>query len=425
MARSSATSQFGSKISADLWGESFFWMADTAWELLHRLDYAESVHYLKTRRDQGFNVVQTVILAELDGLQVPNCNGDLPLYELDPRQPNEAYFQHVDRVVEYANELGIQVALLPTWGDKFNLKWGGGPEIFNIDNSEAFGHFLGQRYKEASVVWVLGGDRIPETPEHTAIIEAMVQGLQAGDGGRHLMTYHPYGGQSSSNFFHDADWLDFNMHQSGHHQKAYPNFKATLADVQREPAKPALDGEPCYEDIAIAFKKQNGYFDAFDIRRAAYWSVLAGALGHTYGHHSIWQMWTPEIPGAIQPRTPWSEALFYPGAYEMGYMKAFFCALPWTELRPTESILIEGPKEGPDTIRVAASLDGNIVVAYTPFGAHFSLKLSEVPSVGYWFNPRNATRIPLAKLPAMSGIHRFRPPADIAEGNDWVLVIQS
>lgn len=109
----------------------FFWMADTAWEMLHRLDFEQSDHYLTARHDQGFNVVQTVILAEQDGLRVPNRNGDLALHDLDPKQPNEAYFAHVDKVVKRANELGIVVALLPTWGDKFNRKWGVGPEIFN------------------------------------------------------------------------------------------------------------------------------------------------------------------------------------------------------------------------------------------------------------------------------------------------------
>ncbi len=402
----------------------FFWLADTAWEMLHRLDYEQSDHYLTVRQKQGFNVVQTVVLAEQDGLRVPNRNGDLPLRDLDPTRPNEAYFAHLDRVVKRANELGIVVALLPTWGDKFNRKWGVGPEIFDAENAHAFGKFLGHRYADAAVVWVLGGDRIPEEPQDFAIIASMASGLEEGHGGRHLMTYHPQGRQSSSRFFHDAAWLDFNMHQSGHGDRDYPNFKDTLKDADRKPTKPALDGEPCYEDIAIGFKPENGWFSAFESRRAAYWSVLAGALGHTYGHHSVWQMWAPGVPGALKPRTPWQEALFYPGAYEMGYMKSLFSTLPWTQLRPAESLLAEGPQQGADAIRVAATADSSAVVAYTPFGTKFSLRLSAVLSMGYWFNPRNATRIPLSTLPTKVGLSSFDPPGDAERGNDWVLVLE-
>lgn len=404
--------------------EPFFWLADTAWEMLHRLDYEQTDHYLMIRQSQGFNVVQTVILAEQDGLRVANRNGDLPLHNLDPTQPNEAYFQHVDRVIKRANELGFVVALLPTWGDKFNRKWGAGPEIFDADNAHAFGKFLGERYANAAIVWVLGGDRIPEEPQDFAIINAMAKGLQEGDGGRHLISYHPQGRQSSANFFHGESWLAFNMHQSGHGERDYTNFNDTLRDASRTPIKPALDSEPLYEDIPIGFKPENGWFGAFEVRRAAYWSVLAGALGHSYGHHSIWQMWEPGLNGILDARTPWQEALYYPGAYQMGYMKTLFTNLPWTRLRPAQSQLIDGPQQGADAIRVAATASGELVVVYTPFGTRFSLDLPTVPTAGYWFNPRDATRIPLSAIPHITGTTQFDPPADAERGNDWVLVLE-
>lgn len=52
-------------------GNPFFWLADTAWELFHRLERGEADLYLETRRSQGFNVIQAVVLAELDGLYPP------------------------------------------------------------------------------------------------------------------------------------------------------------------------------------------------------------------------------------------------------------------------------------------------------------------------------------------------------------------
>ncbi|HTE32425.1 MAG TPA: DUF4038 domain-containing protein, partial [Chryseolinea sp.] len=174
-------------------GTPFFWLGDTAWELFHRLTRDESDLYLEDRRSKGFTVIQAVVLADLEGLSVANANGHTPLKNNDPSTPDEAYFKDVDYVVDRAESLGMFIGLLPTWGDKFNKKWGFGPEIFTPDNAKQFGRFLGQRYREKPIIWILGGDRIPETKEHYAIIRAMAEGLAQGDANSHLMTYHPWG----------------------------------------------------------------------------------------------------------------------------------------------------------------------------------------------------------------------------------------
>ena len=84
-------------------GEPFFYLGDTAWELFHRLTREEADLYLKDRAAKGFTVIQAVALAELDGLNTPNAYGDTPLHRNDPAQPNEAYFRHVDWVIDRAN----------------------------------------------------------------------------------------------------------------------------------------------------------------------------------------------------------------------------------------------------------------------------------------------------------------------------------
>ncbi len=50
-------------------GSPFFYLADTAWELVHRLDREEAVEYLDARAAQGFTAIQMVALAELDRLR--------------------------------------------------------------------------------------------------------------------------------------------------------------------------------------------------------------------------------------------------------------------------------------------------------------------------------------------------------------------
>ena len=103
---------------------------------------------------------------------------------------------------------------MPTWGDKFNKKWGIGPEIFNRENAKAFGNLLAIRYQnQTNIIWILGGDRIPENPSHFEIVQSMAEGIRQVDT-NHLITYHPMGGQISSRFFKES-WMDFDMFQSG------------------------------------------------------------------------------------------------------------------------------------------------------------------------------------------------------------------
>ncbi|MEP7257911.1 MAG: DUF4038 domain-containing protein, partial [Flavitalea sp.] len=129
-------------------GKPFFWLGDTAWELFHRLNREEASRYLQRRSEQGFTVIQAVALAEFDGLHKPNAYGHLPLADNDPLKPNEQYFQHVDYIIDKADSLNMNIALLPTWGDKvFKDQWGMGPEIFNITNASAYGTWIGNRYK--------------------------------------------------------------------------------------------------------------------------------------------------------------------------------------------------------------------------------------------------------------------------------------
>jgi hypothetical protein len=52
---------------------AFFYLGDTAWELFHRCTKDETEMYLKDRKAKGFNVIQAVVLAELDGLNTPNA----------------------------------------------------------------------------------------------------------------------------------------------------------------------------------------------------------------------------------------------------------------------------------------------------------------------------------------------------------------
>ena len=100
-------------------GSQFFYMGDTAWELFHRLNREETAYYLKNRAEKKFNVVQAVLLAEFEGLNMPNAYGRRPLLKnpngrYDPAMPDETgeypYWKHVDHVVEQAASFGLYIS---------------------------------------------------------------------------------------------------------------------------------------------------------------------------------------------------------------------------------------------------------------------------------------------------------------------------
>lgn len=408
-------------------GEPFFWLGDTAWELFHRLNREEADQYLEDRAAKGFTVIQAVALAELSGLDVPNPYGEVPLIDQDPAKPNEKYFEHVDYIVNKANALGMMVGLLPSWGDKFNKKWGDGPEVFTPENARLYAEFLGNRYSDKSIVWVLGGDRNPEDEEDYAIIRAMAAGLKSIHGGTQLMTYHPQGGSNSAELFPDEDWLDFHLFQSGHSNRNAPNYDFNIHNLQLKPLKPTIDGEPRYEDHPVDWKPDSlGWFDAFDVRQAAYWSLLSGAAGHTYGNHNIWQMWEEGRHPVSWARTNWKEALHHEGSTQMGYMKKLFEARPWYSLQPDQSLILNKNSEGNTYQMAAIAEDKSFALFYTPYGKALSVDLSNINGRevrAWWYNPRDGRVLSIGDY-SEKKLVEFKPHAS-GRGSDWLLVLDN
>jgi hypothetical protein len=406
-------------------GTPFFYLGDTAWELFHRLNREEATWYLSNRAAKGFTVIQAVVLAELGGIDVPNPYGDLPLNGKDPTKPNEAYFRHVDFVVNEANRLGLVVGMLPTWG-KY---WGGDTPIFTVENARKYGAFLGARYREASLIWILGGDRTIATEQDRATIDALAAGLAEGDGGAHLKTFHPRGPGMSSLQLHTAPWLDFNMSQSSHAARDHDNGLYAEHDYRLEPTKPTVDGEPRYEQIPVGFYLRGNSplnrFDDADARQAAWWSVMAGACGHTYGNNNVWQMWRPGRDPVINANIPWDQAIDHPGAFQMGHLRRFFEALPFTKLVPDQALILNGPTTGGAKLRAARASDGSFAVVYSPRGEPFTLDKSIIKAARLqeaWFDPRYGVTYPLHETDQW-GIQTYTPPTS-GRGQDWVLVIR-
>lgn len=414
-------------------GSPFFYLADTAWALVARLKREDVDLYLRDRASKGFTVIQAVALP-WGALAGGNAYGDKAFLDEGVSRPNGAYFRHVDYVVDKAESLGMYVGLLPLWGSAYLRP---GSRLLDKSSAFSYGKFLGSRYRDKAIIWILGGDIVGKGIEE--IERSLAEGLSAGDGGSHLKTYHPLGpayskgpdfewrGTTSSMWFHNDAWLDFNMMQSGHSIRNR-NYDLIAADYALAPPKPIIDGESGYENITDSLRRAGSgarKVAAHDVRRYAYIAVFAGAAGHTYGCNEIYPFWSPGQPKAPWgDDLPWQEALKLPGASQVRYVRSLMESRPYLIRIPDQTLIDGDALATTDRIQATRASDGSYAFVYTSSGKAVTVrmdKLSGSKVQAYWFDPRKGTTTRAGAWPA-KGTRQFTPPSH-GEGNDWVLVL--
>ncbi|MBK7938844.1 MAG: glycoside hydrolase family 140 protein [Lewinellaceae bacterium] len=424
-------------------GTPFFWLADTGWELFHRLTLEEAAEYFDNRAKLGFNVIQAVALAEFDGLRTPNAYGQTPFAGTDTDQPNEAYWLTVDSMIGMAAARGLYVALLPTWGDKVTPIWGTGPQVFTVGETDRvyrYSRWVARRYgPRSNVLWMLGGDRpavhqgeregVKFTTDYRPVWRNMARGIVEGFP-QAFITYHTWGGeQSTSQYLHNENWLHMNTMQSGHgggHD--VPVWDWITRDYNLVPAKPVLDAEPNYEDHPVnpwpKWDPANGYFRDYDVRKQCYRSVFAGACGVSYGHHAVWQFWSPKQEVINHADRFWTKAIDRPGARQVGYLRRLIESRPMLQRVPDQALIAAGQGEKGEYVTACRAKDGSYAMIYLPVGKTISVNTKSLKgntlSV-WWYDPRSGKAKKTGLLPKKD-IMEFTPPKTGIE-NDWVLVL--
>ena len=261
----------------------------------------------------------------------------------------------------------------------------------------------------------------------------MARGLRKGDGGAHLMTFHPPGGSGSSEWFHDEDWLDFNMRQNGHVAEFTGRYDQTRADYDRTPIKPVLDGEPIYEDHPVSFDAEEAR--PLDRRRRA----AAALLGPLQRARAATPTATTRsgrcgrraASPVNNPLMPWFEAIDQPGAGQMQHGRRLLESRPFLTRVPDDTVIVTGPRADV-ACRARAAIASS--PRATPRGA---TRWSTRPSAGRsrcaWrrsrareSRPGGSTRATARPRRSASSRTRasatFTPP-DPGEMLDWVLVL--
>ncbi len=416
-------------------GKPFFWLGDTGWLLFTKLTREEANEYLSKRKDEGYNVIQVMVLHSLNA---KNIYGDSALINKSVAHPlvsegndfNDSvqydFWDNVDYVVHLAEEKGLYMAMVPVWGN--NVRDG------HVSRNEAatYAKWLGARYKGCkNIIWLNGGDTFGN--DSTVTWNIIGDSIKAVDP-NHLMTFHPRGRCSSSDWFQNADWLDFNMIQSGHRrydqddtERGYgqDNWRYIVDDYKFSPAKPTIDGEPSYEGIPQGLHDVNQpFWNADDVRRYAYWSVFSGAFGFTYGHSAVMQFYNKkDKEPAYGAKLFWREAMNEPGAKEMMYIKQLMMSYSYFDRVPAQDILASN---GEKYAYKVATKGKDYAMIYTYNGDMISVSMNKLGfkvNKAQWFNPKDG-KYQLIENIGQEDVVSFDPPGEVKDGNDWVLVLE-
>lgn len=416
-------------------GAPFFWLGDTTWLMPQKLTRDEIKTYFANRQAKGFNVVQLCVVQFLNdktidghtalvGEDITKLNVTPGADPADPAQYD--YWDHVDYIIATAAAHDCYVAIAPVWSHMVKRA------PLSAQQVGAYIEQVARRYRDRpNVIWLNGGSG--RGHENTEVWQIIGYTLQR-ENPHQLVSYHPFGRTVTTEWFAGAPWIDFHLFTSGHRRydqdtegRKYgeDNWRYVLEARAADPARPVLDAEPAYENTPQGLHKpEEPYWTANDSRRYAYWSVFAGAAGHTFGENSVRQVYiATEKKPASGAKGFIMDRLETDGACQMVHLKTLMLSRPFFD-RVADQSLVAGD-EGEKYERVLVTRGAGHLFAYTYTGRAFSLNLGRLTGDALavsWFNPRTGETTAAGTV-ANTGTVRFDPPGEPAPGQDWVLIL--
>ena len=405
----------------------YLMVGDSPQALIVNISEADAEMYFADRSARGFNTLWINLLCTTytggrpDGSAI---DGTLPFTDTIPftgsydlETPNEAYFVHVDRILDLAANHALQVILDP-------IETGGWLSTM-LDNGATrcrdYGRYLGNRYRSFdNIIWMSGNDfQGWRDPNNDAVVLAVALGILDCDT-RHLHTTELDYLVSSS--LDDTRWLSILGLNATY--TYFPTYARLQYDYNRPYFLPNFMVEANYEFESL----QGPTTTAPILRKQEYWAMTSGSTGQLYGNGYIW----PFLNG-------WQDNLDTPGAIQMGYLRTFFEPRAWYSLIPDTSHVVvtdgygtysdAGHVADNDYLTAARTPDGTLVIIYTPIIRTFTVDLSELSAeaVTRWYDPSSGTYVAVLGSPfPNTGTHDFTPPGNNGGGDGgWVLVLET
>lgn len=444
-------------------GKPFLYVADTCWFLTFKATDKEVVDYFENRAAKGITVVQCMLLPWARAGD-DTWFGVYPFEDNQFDHPNEAYFKHVDFVVQAAWAHHITLSMALVWSGCCGEGW---TKILNSPHNtrndyealKRYARFIGNRYgDDHHVTLFLGGD---SSENHTQFAKmAMVLKAVAP---RTLVAHHPsswygpretFGIKSSTSKDEHAhgDYLDISwtytywpgQNNRAHSHPYYLNHmewnRNQKVPEETSKVRPFLLGEAGYENERGSKLRR--------IRRLMHWNIVCGAVGHGFGNGSIWGI-----------KEDWQEQWDSPGSVALGHMVDIYGKRPWWKLVPeqpkqtffqgapytiagAETFILSGQEiydnvlsldeqRGEKFVAAARTPDGKLIMAYFPHfysksGIEMDMTKLAGRAVARWIDPQNATEKVIDDSPlSNTGTYTFKPPGRNSFGDrDWILSLE-
>lgn len=398
-------------------GKPFFVLADTAWPLFSGLSRKDVMFYLDDRKARGFNTILCSLLhfeadSETEGPPKHRVYGfwafDGNHYDLS--RPNKQYWEHVDWVMQQAQERSLRLAIVPC---RFPHNDGTWTESLTGTAKTGFGEYLGIRTGNYNnIIWLFGGG-YPQNQDKRAL-RLMAEGIRY-YAPHHLISYQGDDASSSAVFGHNEPWLAFNSIRTN--DKEDPGEYAFVAqDWHRTPTKPTWLAESYYEQPN----------NRFPVRQAAWRSILSGSVGFGYGVSNMFN---------LSNGGDWKDMLNMPGGSDVVLMLDLLKSQPWHKLVPDHAakhqLLTSVSTETETTgyFPSACSPDGDFGVIYLPFRAAVGVDMRKFRGsvVARWFSPTSMDSLEVNGSPfTNSGVRSLTPPdPNDLSGSDVVLVLSA
>ena len=398
----------------------FVWIGETNW-FFAQLPPETIDSILDKRSKQGFTIMFVSCRQNLY-----NGEGTGPV-----SNPNEKWWSYLDEYITKCEKRNLYVGITLGW-------WGKAMSNPKEDLYD-YGKWVGNRYRDRNnIIWLTLGEagshlRKGTIPDEK--LDVLIKGIREGDTGNKLLTVHAdY--QRGTSLSNDGDISDFNNWQTSQwccrsdlprkDDRTWTVWEAMAYDYSKlydGKHKPTLDSEAWYEN-----NKDFCGATAFHIRRRAYFTIFAGAFGHTYGAGGIWD----GLVSGDSCSGSALEALEYPGAEDMGHLSGFLHGMGENllKLRPDQDLIERGNTESYDThIQATMARDGSFALIYSASDSPYSVNMEKLAGgqalSAIWYNPRDNKFQPFNGS-GISGLvysMEFDPPGRFGPGNDWVLIL--
>ena len=399
-------------------GRPFYFLGDTAWELLYKLTREQLIQYLDDRHDKEFTVIQTTLVSIFKGTG-PNAQGDRPFANGKPlvtpgNNPDNAeeydFWDHVEFVATECAKRGMYLSLSTTWSNAVGA--------INNPTPFEYGKFLGDRFKHVpNIIWIMVGDA---GGHGDAKWGEVAKGIAIGTSGTEdyskvLLSFHPIG-PGKTDDIHNREWMSFNLVQTGHDPNKVNVRVNFIPDMYKlTPPKPVMDYEPSYE-------RMWGKCTDSDLRKAVWWAVMAGAFGHTYGHPCIFQFYSGSGKVWDGCKMAWDVALNEPGAHQMRHLRHLIESRPVLSRVPDQTLVTND--FGVTGDHIAATRGDGYAFVYTPTGKSVTVNMGKISGQevkAWWFNTKSGAVFEIGVFPNR-GTKDFTPYSSGNE-NDWALVL--